>query len=138
SRADAAMPAVCPAMKINLPVSGRALDLPHDINILSTTDLKGLITYVNPELVETSGFSEEELLGQSHNIVRHPDMPPVAYAQLWKNLQSGRSWMGVVKNRCKNGDHLLGQRLRYTDHRKWPDHRVPVGTHQTDRALGCL
>jgi aerotaxis receptor len=99
------MPAMCPAMKINLPVSGRALELPHDINILSTTDLKGLITYVNPELVETSGFSEEELLGQSHNIVRHPDMPPVAYAQLWKNLQSGRSWMGVVKNRCKNGDH---------------------------------
>jgi aerotaxis receptor len=92
-------------MKINLPVSGRALDLPSDINILSTTDLKGLITYVNRELVETSGFSEAELLGQSHNIVRHPDMPPVAYAQLWKNLQSGRSWMGMVKNRCKNGDH---------------------------------
>ncbi len=92
-------------MKINLPVSGRAIALPDDINILSTTDLKGIITYVNPELVQASGFTEEELLGQSHNIVRHPDMPKAAYAQLWKNLQSGRSWMGMVKNRCKNGDH---------------------------------
>ncbi len=92
-------------MKINLPVSGRALELPESINILSTTDLKGIITSVNPEFVKISGFSEAELLGQSHNLVRHPDMPPAAFAGLWNALESGRSWMGMVKNRCKNGDH---------------------------------
>ena len=92
-------------MKINLPVSGRALELPESINILSTTDLKGIITSVNPEFVKISGFSEAELLGESHNIVRHPDMPPAAFASLWSALESGRSWMGMVQNRCKNGDH---------------------------------
>ncbi|HTO17662.1 MAG TPA: PAS domain-containing methyl-accepting chemotaxis protein [Pseudomonas sp.] len=92
-------------MKINLPVSGRAVELAESINILSTTDLKGIITSVNPEFVKVSGFSETELLGQSHNIVRHPDMPPAAFAGLWNALESGRSWMGMVKNRCKNGDH---------------------------------
>ena len=92
-------------MKINLPVSGRAVELAESINILSTTDPKGIITSVNPEFVKVSGFSEAELLGQSHNIVRHPDMPPAAFAGLWNALESGRSWMGMVKNRCKNGDH---------------------------------
>ena len=92
-------------MKINLPVSGRAVELAESINILSTTDPKGIITSVNPEFVKISGFSEAELLGQSHNIVRHPDMPPAAFAGLWNALESGRSWMGMVKNRCKNGDH---------------------------------
>ena len=91
-------------MRINLPVTGRTVELADDINILSTTDPKGIVTYVNPEFIQVSGFSEAELLGQPHNIVRHPDMPPAAYAQLWKNLQAGRSWMGLVKNRCKNGD----------------------------------
>src|SRR5690606_20146885 len=92
-------------MKINLPVSQREIPVDPDTNILSTTDLKGRVTYVNPDFVAISGFSEEELLGRSHNIVRHPDMPPAAFADLWRTLQSGRSWMGIVKNRCKNGDH---------------------------------
>jgi aerotaxis receptor len=92
-------------VKINLPVSGRVVELAESINILSTTDPKGIITSVNPEFVKVSGFSEAELLGQSHNIVRHPDMPPAAFAGLWNALESGRSWMGMVKNRCKNGDH---------------------------------
>ena len=92
-------------MKINLPVSQREIPVDPDTNILSTTDLKGRVTYVNPDFVAISGFSEEELLGRSHNIVRHPDMPPAAFADLWRTLQSGRSWMGLVKNRCKNGDH---------------------------------
>src|SRR5690554_2300976 len=92
-------------MKINLPVTGREVPLPENINILSTTDLKGSIASVNPEFVRICGFTEEELIGQSHNIVRHPDMPPAAFASLWNALESGRSWMGMVKNRCKNGDH---------------------------------
>ncbi|KHO63690.1 MULTISPECIES: PAS domain-containing methyl-accepting chemotaxis protein [Pseudomonas] len=92
-------------MKLNLPVTGRRTELAADSNILSTTTPKGVITSVNPEFVKVSGFSEAELLGQSHNIVRHPDMPQAAFADLWQSLKAGRSWMGLVKNRCKNGDH---------------------------------
>jgi aerotaxis receptor len=96
-------------MKTNLPVTGVERGYPADANILSTTDLKGQITYVNPQFVEISGFSEEELLGKSHNIVRHPEMPPAAFADLWATIKGGRSWMGLVKNRCKNGDHYWVQ-----------------------------
>nr|WP_228728061.1 PAS domain-containing protein [Klebsiella pneumoniae] len=55
------------------------------------------ITYVNPDFIKISGFTEEELLGQPHNIVRHPDMPPAAFEHMWSTLKSGRSWMGLVK-----------------------------------------
>ncbi|HEY1029314.1 MAG TPA: PAS domain-containing methyl-accepting chemotaxis protein [Pseudomonas sp.] len=92
-------------MKRNLPVSGRQIPVPPQTSILSTTDLKGALTYVNPDFVALSGFSEDELIGHNHNIVRHPDMPPAAFAHLWQTLKAGRSWMGLVKNRCKNGDH---------------------------------
>ena len=63
------------------------------------------MSHVNPDFLAISGFSAEELLGFNHNRVRHPDMPPAAFAHLWQTLQAGRSWMGLVKNRCKNGDH---------------------------------
>ena len=92
-------------MKINMPVTERALELDTEVNILSTTDLKGRITHVNQDFLKVSGFGHEELIGVSHNIVRHPDMPPAAFAQLWDYLHAGRPWMGVVKNRCRNGDH---------------------------------
>ena len=92
-------------MKINLPVSQREVAVGPRANILSTTDLKGVITYVNPDFIAISGYEEDELLGRSHNLVRHPDMPPAAFADLWRTLKAGRSWMGLVKNRCKNGDH---------------------------------
>jgi aerotaxis receptor len=91
-------------VKRNLPVTQRELPIPTDANILSTTDLKGCITYVNPDFVQYSGFPEAELLGKSHNMVRHPDMPPVVFDDMWRTLKSGKPWMGVVKNRCKNGD----------------------------------
>ena len=74
-------------------------------NILSTTNLKGQITYVNQDFVDISGFQRDELIGHGHNIVRHPDMPKQAFKQLWDNLKQEKSWMGMVKNRCKNGDH---------------------------------
>ncbi|WP_258923156.1 PAS domain-containing protein, partial [Klebsiella pneumoniae] len=79
----------------------------HDFcnRALSTTSPQSHITYVNPDFIKISGFTEEELLGQPHNIVRHPDMPPAAFEHMWSTLKSGRSWMGLVKNRCKNGDH---------------------------------
>ena len=92
-------------MKINLPVTNREVELPEKAIILSTTNLKGQITYVNAEFIHYSGFNEAELIGQSHNIVRHPDMPAEAFADMWRALKAGKSWLGAVKNRCKNGDH---------------------------------
>nr|WP_229428914.1 PAS domain-containing methyl-accepting chemotaxis protein [Massilia sp. ST3] len=73
-------------------------------SIVSKTDTRGRITYVNPSFVEVSGFDASELLGKAHNVVRHPDMPPQAFADLWRTLQAGEPWTGMVKNRRKNGD----------------------------------
>ncbi len=92
-------------MKINLPVSDVEVKVqPHHV-IVSKTDLKGLITYVNRDFIEVSGFSEDELIGKPHNLVRHPDMPQEAFADLWATLKAGKPWTGMVKNRCKNGDY---------------------------------
>ncbi|WP_285420372.1 PAS domain-containing methyl-accepting chemotaxis protein [Pseudomonas sp. efr-133-TYG-5] len=92
-------------MKINLPVTGRNVDVAPDANILSTTDLSSAITYANDDFLRISGYSRDELLGTPHNLLRHPDMPAQAFAHMWQTLKRGRSWMGLVKNRCKNGDH---------------------------------
>lgn len=92
-------------MRKNMPVTGRQIELPQNANILSTTNTQSHITYVNPDFIEISGFEEHELIKQPHNIVRHPDMPPAAFEHMWATLKKGRSWMGMVKNRCKNGDH---------------------------------
>ncbi|MDP2154252.1 MAG: methyl-accepting chemotaxis protein [Methylotenera sp.] len=92
-------------MKINMPVTNIEVELKDSSSIVSKTDLKGLITYVNRDFLEISGFTEQELIGNSHNIVRHPDMPPAAFADLWNTVKAGKPWNGLVKNRCKNGDH---------------------------------
>jgi aerotaxis receptor len=92
-------------VRVNMPVSNVERHLKDGDYIVSKTDLKGRITYVNRPFLEISGFTEEELIGKAHNIVRHPDMPPPAYADLWKTLQAGKPWCGMVKNRCKNGDY---------------------------------
>lgn len=73
--------------------------------LLSTTDLKGRVTYANQDFCDIAGYKVEELVGHGHNIVRHPDMPKAAFENLWQTIQNGQSWMGPVKNRCKNGDH---------------------------------
>ena len=91
-------------MRNNQPVTMNEYVLKADEFIVSKTDLKGRITFVNRPFIDISGFTEEELIGSPHNIVRHPDMPVEAYADLWKTLQSGNPWQGMVKNRCKNGD----------------------------------
>lgn len=91
-------------MRVNLPVSNTEYPIGDDTLILSTTDTKGRITYINQTFIEVSGFSEVELIGKAHNIVRHPDMPPEAFSDLWKTLQAGKPWTGLVKNRRKNGD----------------------------------
>jgi methyl-accepting chemotaxis protein/aerotaxis receptor len=92
-------------MRNNQPVTNREVDLTDNDIILSTTTPDGFIKYVNSDFIRISGFSSEELIDQPHNIVRHPDMPPLAFAEMWASLKKGRPWMGLVKNRCKNGDH---------------------------------
>ncbi len=91
-------------MRQNLPVTDRERLLGARETLVSTTDTKGRITYCNPAFVAVSGFSEDELLGKAHNVVRHPDMPPEAFEDMWRTIESGRPWTALVKNRCKNGD----------------------------------
>ncbi|MDP2833646.1 MAG: methyl-accepting chemotaxis protein [Pseudomonadota bacterium] len=92
-------------MRQNLPVSGNEYMLKDGIQIVSATDTKGIITFCNPDFIEASGFSESELMGAPHNLLRHPDMPAVAFKDLWDTLAAGHPWSGLVKNRRKNGDH---------------------------------
>ncbi|SAL09282.1 methyl-accepting chemotaxis protein [Caballeronia telluris] len=92
-------------MRNNQPVSQHEYDYPASQMLVSATDLSGNIEYCNPAFVAVSGYSKEELTGQPHNIIRHPDMPREAFADLWSTVGIGRSWTGIVKNRRKNGDH---------------------------------
>ena len=92
-------------MKINLPVTQVEHVLPDAAILVSTTDLKGRITHCNQDFVQASGYAYDELLEQPHDIVRHPDVPPEAFKDLWATIGRGRPWSGIVKNRCKNGDH---------------------------------
>lgn len=92
-------------MKINLPVTGQEQRFPAEKNMVTKTNTKGIITFANKDFIEISGFSEEELVGKNHNLIRHPDMPPIAFEIMWKTLKRGLPWHGIVKNRCKNGDH---------------------------------
>jgi aerotaxis receptor len=91
-------------MKTNLPVTNRERTFDDRVRIISTTDHKGTLTAYNNEFLDISGFDEDELIGKNHNVVRHPDMPSAAFADLWQTIKGGQSWMGIVKNRCKNGD----------------------------------
>jgi len=91
-------------MRSNLPVTTVEYPISDDTLIASSTDTKGRLTYVNDQFVEASGFTEAELMGQPHNIIRHPDMPAEAFENLWTTLQAGKPWTGAVKNRRKNGD----------------------------------
>ncbi len=92
-------------MRMNTPVTNVEYELREDSAIVSKTDTRGIITYANADFIEASGYTEKELLGQPHNILRHPDMPEEAFADLWNTLKAGKPWTGVVKNRRKNGDH---------------------------------
>ena len=91
-------------MRQNLPVTQREKTFPADERLISTTDLNSKITYCNDAFVEISGFTREELIGQPHNLVRHPDMPPAVFGHMWDTIKQGKPWMGIVKNRAKNGD----------------------------------
>ncbi|AWI52104.1 hypothetical protein DEH84_00560 [Aquabacterium olei] len=92
-------------MRSNQPVTQREHDYPGDATLLSTTDPDSRVTYANAAFLAVSGFERDELLGQPHNVVRHPDMPVEAFADMWDTLKKGRSWTALVKNRRKDGDH---------------------------------
>jgi len=90
-------------MRNNQPVNDKEFVMQDGDLLASKTDLKGIITYCNDAFVEASGFTREELIGAPHNMVRHPDMPPEAFADLWKTLKHDKPWTGIVKNRRKDG-----------------------------------
>jgi aerotaxis receptor len=112
-------------LKINLPVTQREKPFPPGCYLVSKTDLKGAITYANEAFVELSGFTREELIGKNHNLVRHPDMPPQAFEDLWRTVKAGLPWRGIVKNRSKDGDHY------------WVDAFV-VPVHEGDSIVGYM
>ena len=91
-------------MRVNLPVSTQEYAFPKGQTLVSTTDLKGRILYCNPMFIEVSGYEKEELLGQPHNIVRHPDMPRGVYRLMWETLKAEREFFGVIKNMTADGD----------------------------------
>jgi aerotaxis receptor len=96
-------------MRMNLPVTNQEFDYPAEEMLVSTTDVKGFITHCNHAFVSVSGYTYEELTGENHNLVRHPDMPPEAFKDLWSTVGRGHPWTGMVKNRRKNGDHYWVQ-----------------------------
>ena len=92
-------------MRINEPVTQRDMGMNDNCEIISTTNLKGALISANEDFIRMSGYSWAELENKNHNLIRHPDVPPEAYAMLWEALKAGNPWMGMVKNRNKNGDH---------------------------------
>lgn len=127
-------------MRVNMPVTGVERLMRDGTTIASRTDTRGVITWVNPYFCEISGYAEAELLGAPHNLLRHPDMPPEAFKDLWDTLQKGKPWTGYVKNRAKNGDHYWvkanvapirehGQITGYLSVRTAPD-RAAVEAHE--------
>ena len=133
-------------MRSNQPVTNVEYILKDTETVVSKTDLRGNITYVNQDFVAVSGFGEAELIGAPQNIVRHPDMPAEAFADLWRTLQSGRVWNGLVKNRCKNGDYYWveadvapiienGKTVGYASIRTKPDREQVKEAEQVYRAV---
>ncbi|MDU2733250.1 MAG: PAS domain-containing methyl-accepting chemotaxis protein, partial [Mixta calida] len=92
-------------MRNNQPVTQQAFAFSDDATLMTTTDRNSRITYANDAFIDVSGFTQEEIDGQPHNLVRHPDMPPEAFADMWATLKQGQPWSALVKNRRKNGDH---------------------------------
>lgn len=79
------------------------LKLDSKVLIVSETDKRGIVRYVNGDFVKISGFNEDEIIGKPHNIIRHPDMPKSAFKTLWETLKKDEIWKGFVKNSTKDG-----------------------------------
>ena len=91
-------------MRNNQPVTNNEYVMADNATLMSTTDPHSHISYANAAFVSASGYTLEELQNQPHNIVRHPDMPPEAFADMWATLKAGEPWSALVKNRRQNGD----------------------------------
>lgn len=109
----------------------REVPYPDGKLIVSRTDTQGFITHANQAFIDMSGYSEQELIGTNHNVLRHPDMPAVAFAGLWETLAAGVKWHGYVKNLRKDGAYYWvkatvipnireGQLVGYTSVRRKP------------------
>jgi len=133
-------------MRSNLPITQTERFLVPKRPIVTKTDLRGIITYANRAFIEISGFSEAELVGQPHNIVRHPDMPPEAFNDMWRTIKAGHPWRGLVKNRSKNGDFYWvdayatpirenGRITGYMSVRNNPDRQQVAATEQLYAAI---
>jgi aerotaxis receptor len=96
-------------MRNNQPVTQHEVVMGDDMIIVSKTDAKGKIEFINKDFLDIAGFTKEELIGQPHNLIRHPDMPEEAFEDMWRDLKAGKPWSGYVKNRVKNGDHYWVQ-----------------------------
>lgn len=96
-------------MRMNLPVIDEEYPFPDGESLVSTTDLKGNILYCNPAFIRVSGYAREQLLGQPHNVIRHPDMPSEAYRDMWATIRSGHPWSAMVKNRRADGRYYWVQ-----------------------------
>lgn len=92
-------------MRQNLPITQQERTFKAEQRLISATDIHGNIQYCNQAFIDISGYSKDELIGQPHNLVRHPDMPTQVFKGMWEFLKAGKCWMGIVKNRCKNGDY---------------------------------
>ncbi|RDV24815.1 PAS domain S-box protein [Alteromonas aestuariivivens] len=110
-------------------------DFPASVELVSTTDNRGVITYANDAFCDVAGYQEAELVGKNHNLVRHPDMPKAAFKDMWSHLEKGQSWRGVVKNLCKDGKYYWvdacvtpiienGQRVGYQSVRVKPSRQL--------------
>jgi aerotaxis receptor len=134
-------------MRKNLPITDHELQLDLKRPIVTRTDLKGVIRYANPAFISISGYCRDELIGQPHNIVRHPDMPPEAFSDLWKTVKQDMPWRGLVKNRAKNGDYYWvdayvtptyehGQKSGYMSVRNRPSAADIAAAESLYRAVG--
>lgn len=124
-------------MRANAPITQKEFEFSGSETLLSTTDVSSHITYANAAFIRTSGFTAEELIGQPHNLVRHPDMPVEAFLDMWRSLKKGESWTALVKNRRSDGDHYwvranaapmrrLGQVVGYLSVRTKPSRKEIV------------
>lgn len=123
-------------MAKDLTTTGNELFFDDDELIVSKTDLKGRVTYCNDVFLRLAGYSEREMLGQPHSIIRHPDMPRCVFQLLWSTIEGGDEIFAYVVNRAKNGDHYwvnahvtpsfseAGEIIGYHSNRRTPDRAV--------------
>lgn len=125
-------------MRINMPVTSVEREMRDGEFLVSKTTAKGVITYINEPFIRMSGFTEQELIGQAHNIIHHPDMPSEAFADFWEMLKQGRPWSGIVKNRSKDGScyWVYANATPIREHGKVTGH-ISAGTQCTRYGYFC-